>query len=122
MPNRQNAIGPLVCGMSKMHSPFRMKERQASLFDEDTACIREFHNPSLIASEQVELVPTFEVGNLFGERRLGDVQSVCGPREVPLFGQDNDGVQVADFEVGEHCSKPQAVNTFARRPARLWIL
>jgi hypothetical protein len=53
----------------------------------------------------------FEVGNLFAERRLGDVQSVRGPREVPLFGQDNDCVQVADFEVGEHCSKPQAVDT-----------
>jgi hypothetical protein len=44
----------------------------------------------------------FEVGNLFAERRLGDVQSVRGSREVPLFGQDNDGVQVAYFEVGEH--------------------
>jgi hypothetical protein len=39
----------------------------------------------------------FEVGNLFAERRLGYVQSVCGAREVPLFGQDNDCVQVTDF-------------------------
>ena len=53
----------------------------------------------------------FEVGNLFAERRLGDVQSVRGSREVPLFGQDNDCVQVAEFEVGEHCSKPQSVDT-----------
>jgi len=29
----------------------------------------------------------FEVGNLFAERRLGDVQSVRSPREVALFGK-----------------------------------
>jgi hypothetical protein len=63
-----------------------MRERQASLLDEDTPGIRDFHNPSLIASEQVESVFSFEVGDLFGEGRLGDVQSVSGSREVPLFG------------------------------------
>jgi hypothetical protein len=94
-----------------MHSPLRVQERQASLFDEDTPGIREFHNPSFIASEQVKSMLFFEVGNLLADRRLGDVQSVRGPREVPLFRQDNDCVQVADFEVGEHCSKPQAVDT-----------
>jgi hypothetical protein len=85
-----------------MHGALRMQERQASLFDEDTPGIREFYNPSRIASEQVKLMLFFEVDNLFAERRLGDVQSVRGSREVPLFGQDNDCVQVADFEVGEH--------------------
>jgi hypothetical protein len=89
-----------------MYSPFRMRECQASFLDEDTPSIREFHNPPLIASEQVESMLPFEVGDLFGERRLSDVQSVCGPREVALFRQDNDGVQVADFEVGKHGSKP----------------
>jgi hypothetical protein len=111
MPNHQNAIAALMSGTSEMHSPLRMQERQASLLDEDTPGIREFHNPSLIASEQVKSMLFFEIGNLFAERRLGDVQSVRGPREVPLFGQDNDCVQVTDFEVGEHCSKPQAVDT-----------
>jgi hypothetical protein len=81
--------------------------------DEDTPSIREFHDSSLIASEQVESVFSFKVGNLFGEGRLGDVQSVCGPREVPLFRQDNDRVQVADFEVGEHCSNPRRLRTRA---------
>jgi hypothetical protein len=102
MSNRQNAIGPFVCGMSKMHCPLRMKERQASLFDEGTAGIREFHLPSLIAGEQVESVLSFEVGNLFGECRLADMQSVRSPREVPLLGQGNDCLQVTNFEVGEH--------------------
>jgi len=83
-----------------------MRECQASLLDEDTPSIREFHDSSLIASEQVESMFAFEVGDLFGEGRLGNVQSVRGPREVPLFGQDNDCVQVADFEIGEHGSKP----------------
>jgi hypothetical protein len=46
----------------------------------------------------------FEVGNLLAERGLGDVQSVRSPREVPLFGQDNDGLQVADFNLSEHGS------------------
>jgi hypothetical protein len=79
-----------------------MRERQASLLDEDTPGIREFNSPSLITSEQVKSMLFFEVGNLLAERRLGDMQSVRGSREVPLFGQDNDGVQVADFEVREH--------------------
>jgi hypothetical protein len=69
-----------------------MRERQPSLLDEDTPSIREFHKPSLIASEQVESMFCFEVGNLFAERRLGDVQSIRGPREVSLFGQDNNCV------------------------------
>ena len=47
----------------------------------------------------------FDLNDLFAECRLSDVQSVRGPREVQLFGQDDDCVQVTDFEVGEHCSK-----------------
>ena len=93
--------------MSEMHSPLRMEERRASLFDEGTSSIREFYNPSCVASEQAKSMLCFEVGNLFAERRLGYVQSVRGPREVQLFGQGNDCVQVTYFNVGEHCSKPR---------------
>jgi hypothetical protein len=93
-----------------MHRPLRVQERQASLFDEDTPGIRDFHNTSLVTSEQVKSMFCFEVGNLFAERRLGDVQSIRGPREVPLFGQDNDCVQVTDIEVGEHGSNPSLPN------------
>src|SRR5580658_307378 len=93
--------------MSEMHSPLGMKERRASLFDEGTSGIREFHNPSCVASEQVKSMLCFEVGNLFAERRLGYVQSVRSPCEVQLFGQDDDSVQVTDFEVGEHGANSQ---------------
>jgi hypothetical protein len=63
-----------------------MQESQASFFNEDTPGVREFHNPSLIASEQVKSALFFEFGDLFAERRLSNVQPVRGPREVPLFG------------------------------------
>ena len=44
--------------------------------------------------------------DLLAERRLGNVQSVGGPSEIQLFGQDNDGVQMTYFNPGEHSSKP----------------
>ena len=47
----------------------------------------------------------FDLSDLFAERRLAEVQSVGGLREVQLFAQDNDCVQVAYFDVGEHCSQ-----------------
>ena len=90
-----------------MHGPLRMRERRTGFFYENTPSIREFHNPSLVASEQMKSMLCFEVGDLFAERRLGYVQSVRGPREVQLFGQGNDCVQVTYFNVGEHCSKPR---------------
>ncbi len=34
------------------------------------------------------------------------MQLVRGTREVPLFGQNNDCVQVTRFNVGEHWSRP----------------
>ncbi len=93
---------------SEMHGSLRMRERRAGLLNEETPCIREFHNPSLIASEQVELMLGFEVRNLFAERRLGDMQSVRGPPEVQLIGQGNDCKQVTDFNAGKHGSKPRS--------------
>ena len=52
----------------------------------------------------------FDLGNLFAECRLGDVQSVGSPREVQFFGQDIDCVQMTDIEVGEH-GKPHGINS-----------
>jgi hypothetical protein len=90
-----------------------MQDRRASLFDEDTPCVGELHtdNPAIIASEQTKSMLIFDLSDLSAERRLGKMQSVGGLREVQLFGQDNDCVQVTDIEIGEHCSKPQAVDT-----------
>jgi len=53
----------------------------------------------------------FDFNDLFTERRLGNVQSMRGPREVQLFGQDNDCVQVTHFDRGEHRSN----SLFAKR-------
>ena len=50
----------------------------------------------------------FDLSDLSAERRLGEVQSVGGPRKVQLFGQDNDCVQVTYFNVGDHCSTPRS--------------
>jgi hypothetical protein len=36
------------------------------------------------------------------------VQSLGSLREVQLFGQDNDRVQVPNFNKGEHCSTPRS--------------
>ena len=48
----------------------------------------------------------FDLTDLFTERRLGNVQSMRGPREVQLFGQGNDCAQVTHFDRGEHRSTP----------------
>jgi hypothetical protein len=103
--NRQNVIETLVCGTSEMHSSLCIQERRPSLLDEDTAGLRQFHNPARIASEEMKLMLFFEVGNLLAERWLGNVQSVRSPCEVQFFGQDNHCVQVTDFEIGEHIAQ-----------------
>jgi hypothetical protein len=81
-----------------------MQERRASLLDEDSPSVGEFHtdNPSIIASEQAKSMLFFDLSDLSAERRLGEVQSEGGLREVQLFGQDDDCVQVAYFDVGKH--------------------
>jgi len=56
-------------------------------------------------------MPFFEFADLFTERRLGNVQSMRGSREVQLFRQDNDCVQVTHFNRGEHRSN----SFFAKR-------
>jgi hypothetical protein len=89
-----------------MCNPTRKLERGAGRFDEGTSGIGEFHGPSRIASEEVNSLLFFEVGNLLAEGRLGDVQSIRGPREVALFRQNNDRVHMTYINVGEHCSHP----------------
>jgi len=85
-----------------------MQERRASLLDEDPPCVGELHtdNPSIIASEQAKSKLFFDLSDLSAERRLGKVQSVGGPREVQLFSQDNDRVQMTYRNPGELSSKP----------------
>jgi hypothetical protein len=87
-----------------MYSPLRMEKRQASFFNEDTAGIRDIHNASFIANEQVKSMFVFEVGNQFAQGRLGYAQSLRCPCEVQIFGQGNHCVQVTYFNAGEHGS------------------
>src|SRR5712691_8250024 len=95
-------------GTSEMKSPLHMQDRRASLCDEDSSSIGELHtdNPSIIASEQAKSKLFFDLSDLPAERRLSKVHSVGGPREIQLFGQDNDCVQMTYFNLGEHSFKP----------------
>jgi hypothetical protein len=61
-----------------------MQERRASLFDEDSSSVGELHtdNLSIIASEEAKSKLFFDLSDLSAERRLGEVQSLGGLREV----------------------------------------
>jgi hypothetical protein len=93
---------------SKMKNPLRVQEQRASPFDEDSPCVGELNDPALVAREQVKSILFFDLGDLFAERRLGNVQSVGGPSKVQFLGQNNDCVQMPEFNVGEHGSKPRS--------------
>ncbi|HKN70548.1 MAG TPA: hypothetical protein VJX30_05940, partial [Terriglobales bacterium] len=71
MPNSQDAITSLT---PELNSPVDVQERRTSLFDEETANLCEFHIPFVFAREQMKSVVFFDLGNLFAECRLGDVQ------------------------------------------------
>src|SRR5580698_2842968 len=87
-----------------MNGSVYVPERQTGLFDKDAPHFGEFHVLLVRANEQMKSVQGFDLIYLFAESRLGDVQSVGGPSEVQLFGQDNHGVQVTYFNPGEHFS------------------
>jgi hypothetical protein len=71
-------------GTSELKSPLHMQDRRANLFDEDSTCVGELHtdDPSIIASEQAKSELFFDLGDLSAERRLCEVQSLGGLREV----------------------------------------
>jgi hypothetical protein len=81
-------------GTGQMNSPLHMQERSASFFDEDSPGVGEFHtdNTSIVANKQANSMLFFDLSDLSAKRRLGEVQSMGGPREVQLFGQGNDCV------------------------------
>ena len=49
----------------------------------------------------------FEVRNLPAQSRLAYIQSESSSREIQFLSEDIDREKVADFNVGEHCSKPR---------------
>jgi hypothetical protein len=97
-------------GTREMKGPLHVRDRGTSLFDENSPGVGQFHtdNPSIIASEQAKSKLFFDLSDLSAERRLGEVQSEGGLREVQLFTQGNDCVQVAYFDVGKHSSNTRA--------------
>jgi hypothetical protein len=101
VPDGQNAIAALASGPN---GSVQMPERQTGLFNKNAAHFGEFHVLLVCANEQMKFMQGFDLIYLFAESRLGDVQSVGGPSEVQLFGQDNHGVQVTYFNPGEHFS------------------
>ena len=106
--NGQNVVCSIMGSTSKMNRSLDVQERRTRLFDEDSPSVGEFHpdNPSIVASEQAKSVLFFNLSDLSAERRLGEVQSEGGLREVELFAQDNDRVQVTYFDVEKHFSTP----------------
>jgi hypothetical protein len=93
-------------GASEICALFRKLECGAGRFNEGTSGIGKFHGPSRIAIEELELLLFFEVGKLFAEGRLGDVQPVRGPSKVELFRQGNDRVQVTYIDARKQGSTP----------------
>jgi len=91
-----------------MEGSFGSEDRDAGVCDKCSSGVREIQNPSLFPQKELEVVLCFEISYLFAESRLRDVQSLGSSREVQLFGQDNDRVQVPNFDKGKHCFKPRS--------------
>jgi hypothetical protein len=101
----------LMRGVGKVNGPFGVKDRRSRLLNEYPPGLCEFHNPSLFPNKKLKAMLLFKFGDLFAERRLADSQYLGSSREVHLFSQDNDGLQVTHINVGEHCSNPQVVDS-----------
>jgi hypothetical protein len=105
VPNSQNAI-PVAGGSPELNHTSMCKgaERASSTKTRPTSVSSTFL--LFLASEQMKSKLFFDLSDLSAERRLGKVPSVGGPREVQLFVQDHDGVQMTYFNPTEHSSKP----------------
>ena len=93
--------------MSEMPGPLYKQQGGASLLDENAPRIGELHGSSLVAREEVKSIVFFEVCNLPAQSRLAYIQSESSSREIQFLSEDIDREKVADFNVGEHCSKPR---------------
>jgi hypothetical protein len=107
IPDQQDIFNALVSSMGKVNGALCVKESSASFSNEYFASIGEFHYSSLFPSKKVKAVVLFKFRDLFAERRLADTEYLRGSREAQLIGQNDDGVQVARVNVGEHCSNPK---------------
>jgi hypothetical protein len=93
--------------MSEMPGPFYNQQGGAGLLNKNATRLGEFHGSPLVTSEQVKSVVFFEVRNLPAQSRLTYIQSEGSSREIQFLSEDIDSEKVANFNVGEHCSKPR---------------
>ena len=93
--------------MSEMPGPLYNQQGGASLLDKDATRFGEFDRSSLVASEEVKSVVFFEVCNLSAQSGLAYIESESSSREIQFLSEDIDREKVADFNVGEQCSKPR---------------
>jgi hypothetical protein len=81
------------------------EDRDAGVCHKCSSGVCEIQNPSFFTQKELEVVLCFEISYLFAESRLADVQSLGSLSEVQLLGQDDDRVQLPNFDKGKHCSK-----------------
>jgi hypothetical protein len=93
--------------VSEMPGPLDKQQGRASFLDKNATRFGEFDGSSLVASKKVKSVLFFEVCNLPAQSRLAYIQSESSSREIQFLSEDIDREKVADFNVGEHCSKPR---------------
>ena len=93
--------------MSEMPGPLYNQQGGAGLLYKYATRFCELHGSSLVASEEVKSVVFFEIRNLPAQSRLAYIQSESSSREIQFLSEDIDSEKVADFNVGEHCSKPR---------------
>ena len=89
MADHHDVIVSLVGRVRQMDSPFGMKQRGASLFNENPSGIAQLDLSALFTKKKMKPVPVFEFSDLFAERRLADMQSIRGSSKVQFLGQDD---------------------------------
>ena len=89
-----------------MKGAFGVKDRDTSVCHESSSGIRDIHDPPLFTDEKLDSVLGFQISDLFAECRLGDMQPKSRLREVQLFGQYNDRIQVPNFHGGTLLQTP----------------
>ena len=108
VPHHQDGVAAFMGGTGQVDRAFRVEEGGACFFHEGAPCIGEVNDPAFLTDKKAYLALVFQFVNLFAERGLADAQDMSGSREVQLFGENNDRLQVTALDVGKHCSEPRS--------------
>jgi len=79
-----------------------VQECRSSFLNESPSSLGQFGSSFSVTVEQLESVLFLKLRNLPTQCRLGDAQAVRGTREIQLFGQNHDRVQMTNIDMGEH--------------------